>query len=65
MIVDYSISQIRKLPAAPGGFVIFVGEDSIDLLLDADIILGICHRIRSNDVGMHSEQTDRQTFFFI
>ena len=61
------IGQFHKLPVASVGFVFFPNRVDVDLPLDVKTLPGKCRCIRSNGVGMHSEQTnkqtDRQTFF--
>ena len=47
------------------GFVFFPKKVDVDLPLNVETLSGKFRRIRFNDVGMHSEQTDRQTFFLI
>ena len=59
------IGQFRNLPAASVGFVFSPKKVDVDLLLDRMIIRGKFHRIRSNGVRMHSEQTDKHSSLYI
>ena len=58
------IGQFSRLPVACVGFVFFNQVD-VHLPLDVEIIPGKFYRNQLYGMGMHSEQADRQTFFFI
>ena len=55
------IGQFHRLPVASVGFVFFEKKVDVDLPLAVETLPGKFRCIRSNGVGMHSEQTDKQT----
>ena len=57
--------QFHRLPVASAGFGFSEKKVDVDLPLVVETLPGKFRCIRFNGVGMHSEQTDRQTFFLI
>ena len=59
------IGQFHRLPVASVGLLFFSKKLDVDLPLGEKIVPGKFHQNWSYGVETHSEQTNRQTFFFI